>query len=494
MKPHNYFFIYGTLLTSPVFALDIIFVPEVQKLIGNTFDLSLIPQTCPLGGIWVHIKIPGQEEGFVCMQCPDGTYNDETENLVSSSTITNPVTTTHVEGCKECADLSPVYKHTCNDGVACHDEATDCYATVTFNGVGGTSEDNHATETVEAHYTSGVTPGIGVTPLTQSCKFKNEYLCTVGPSAYNVDHERINALTWTHPYATLHGWCADDIGCITELKETNNQFEKDIDLYAVWQCKAGTHKPIDSYECEVCPAGQYETSTVTGHTVQCSTCPTEFPHTWSEAKPENHDAKTDCLIKITFKGDGGNYINRQGTSTEDAPVGAHYRNSDSFSDTCELNYKAKSTDTNLTKKHLCKSNNIETKININVTKEIWTRDGYTFAGWFTEDTLTNLVTEDKTFSGADVTLYAKWCNNDTGQVPNAKGKCVCTPGFYGEEHANCTACPKGTTTTGYGATKETDCNTAFKYGDGKYWTWPTNINPDPLVGIEIPDDTPETGE
>ena len=49
-----------------------------------------------------------------------------------------------------------------------------------------------------------------------------------------------------------------------------------------------------------------------------------------------------------------------------------------------------------------------------------TREGYTFAGWFTEASGGTQITAETTFSGND-TLYAHWSSNSSGYIPGGSG-------------------------------------------------------------------------
>lgn len=67
------------------------------------------------------------------------------------------------------------------------------------------------------------------------------------------------------------------------------------------------------------------------------------------------------------------------------------------------------------------------------------KEGYTFAGWYSDSKFTKKVTEIPKGSTGDIKLYASWqCNHEKTRLDNFTEATCCTDGYTGDEY--CTTC------------------------------------------------------
>ena len=232
-------------------------------------------------------------------------------------------------------------------------------------------------------------------------------------------------------------------------------------------CEAGAYAKDGA--CPVCAAGTYSAAGATS----CTNCPSPYTQTWSGNKATEHDDISDCLILITFHANGGKYMAPNDDEKTDATVGAHYYNKadGEYVESCPLPVSG-----NIKGIPLCENDSKKFKISENANS-VWTRDGYTFAGWFKNEALTVPLSYTETFN-TTLNLYAKWCEDAANVVPK-DGECVCKRGYYMNGTA-CTKCDADLSTAEPGATSADECVKVFRYqigSDNKFWAWPDAVTP-----------------
>ena len=237
--------------------------------------------------------------------------------------------------------------------------------------------------------------------------------------------------------------------------------------FGATQCEAGTYAKDGA--CPVCAAGTYSAAGATS----CTNCPSPYTKTWSGNKATEHDDISDCLILITFHANGGKYVAPNDVEKTDATVGAHYYNKPDgeYVGSCPLPVSGNTSGISL-----CENNSKKFKISENANS-VWTRDGYTFAGWFKDEAVPLSYTE--TFN-TTLNLYAKWCEDAANVVPK-DGECVCKRGYY-MNGTVCAKCPDGLSTVEPGA----KCEKVFHYkvgSDDGFWAWP-----DAVTSVEFYED------
>lgn len=229
--------------------------------------------------------------------------------------------------------------------------------------------------------------------------------------------------------------------------------------YSGCECPAGKYNSSGN-TCTVCQTGKYrEAGFGEGDCTQC-----HMAGYYGTTRPGNaaslHDNKNDCVIEVIFDGNDG-YIKTVGSGLINPTVYAEYVPVGSS----EVKTSCYFQDINAVDQpvgdpvSLCKSTQYGFKVTDGVdgapTKFI--RAGHTFAGWFKDENLTQLVAANDVFpgkepsnqdralwvaqNGSEVHLYAKWCKTSEHKVAK-NGTCVCEDGYIGNGDT-CTACPEG---------------------------------------------------
>gem|GEM_PF-4094223 len=498
------------LFCTPVFALE----PSINLDLGiYNFELPGIGETpivvppipiveiCPPGKIWVWVdlNVPNQSGQWVCLECPEGTYN-ETENLYSEqivSTVNGLPVTMGWTSCPKCSDLSAQVTHTCTGTGACHDEKNDCYATVTFHGNGGLSSEGHEDEIVEAYYrpfeneyysthpeSCYLNASIALCTRKYSDTITNAYGEAVG--TYKITDGVTVDTQWSKNGYQFAGWyknadLSDPDGGVYDYTAnggpTNAIFRGDIDLYAAWVCEAGYYLDSDGTTCKPCEAGYFCNGGVKAKCDDVNNARGCYVH--SHEKAENW---TDCYSYL--------YLVTADDTEHPSSVQAwadDINDDESFScilqsyKTCQVSFASgyNLIESFVKEAKIYTTVDSETIVGLDYGPSDVEETNLVFVGWYTDPEFNEKVKKDTKFCG-DKTLYQK---------------VGCKKGYYGNLTDGCTKCPDGYTTFGVDVETVDGCKPAFQYGtDKKIWTWPDNITPGTLNTANITGWSEQTSE
>lgn len=428
---------------------------------------------------------PGDKVGkadYSGCECPAGKYNSSGNTCTVCQTGKYREAGSE-EACMQCHMAG--YYGTTRPGNAAnlHDNKNDCVIEVIFNGNGGDIKNGGSGLINPTVYAEYVPEG----QMKMSCYFQDRNaadqpvgdpvsLCRSTQYGFKVtDGVDGTPTRFSYNNHTFAGWYtgsdfnhlvhADDVfpgkapDDVNEFNFIDNN--STIELRALW-CKTDEHWVAENGKC-ICIGGYIQQGSV------CADCPEGrycrqgehnakscssglFPH----SDPRSDDIY-DCYAKLTLKIDTDTVVlrvnsfyipdfNSAGPGHEEA--------------TCDIATTGTPLVTADDDKG-CMLHMIDNSISYYVNPSLAPTNiqaGSVFEGWYKDQDLIQKLAYHEDFKG-DLTLHAK---------------IVCKQGYY-KASGGCQPCPAGKTTATVGATSSDECKTAFKYGDNKFWTWPSGV-------------------